>query len=110
MSKPIDLIVANVMHDAQEADAKIFDLAEEILSKVRKGHPLHDLMVQERKSARTDHLKITARAILCQIAHDAEMDDVLASLAAVGAPATLDMIKEGLTAVADRKPKKPVRS
>lgn len=90
-TKPIDLIVANVMHDATDA-LKKFDIllkaAERVGGRLMDGT---DLNVE------------VARKLLCEIAHEASSTDVFRALAAVGAPSSIGDIKDGLQAVRDRQ-------
>jgi hypothetical protein len=60
-------------------------------------------LLPTRKQLKSDIENKTAREILCAIAHNADMKTVLAALAAVKAPGTLDLIAEGIQAVRDRQ-------
>lgn len=86
MSKPIDLIVANVMHDVCE-----------------KANFIEALVGAKQKIKAPDVTEATARRLLCQIAHDGHLSVVLEALKSCKAPATLDMIGEGIQAVKDQQ-------
>ncbi|MCB0066585.1 MAG: hypothetical protein KDD77_05515 [Caldilineaceae bacterium] len=90
-NKPIDLIVATVMHEAVES----IDMAKTIYDSIMQQAADHRPMPMAEI-----HGNI-ARRLLCQVAHDASMKHVLAALAAVKAPATIELIGEGIQAVKD---------
>lgn len=87
MSKPIDLIVANAMHEVAEA----MRLAEKF-SKAVKGKAV-PIEVNKENCA---HI---ARHLLCQIAHNGSKTKVYAALKLLGAPCSDADIREGVQAV-----------
>lgn len=89
-ARPIDLIVANVMHGAVEA-AGSADYMVELLTKA-------GLPAQKHPDIHAE----VARKLLCEIAHDASIGKIYAALKAVGAPCSADDIKEGMRAVEER--------
>lgn len=95
--KPIDLIVANVMHESADRERE----AEPIVAIVKKlsrhmpGVSVDDMMGEFSAD--------TARVLLTRIAREAPLSHVLKALAAVGAPSSIDMINEGRQAVKDRQ-------
>ena len=93
MTKPVDLIVANVMHEAVDQMAII----DRVTDAARKAFP--DAALQFDGNAH----EIIARMLLRRIADDAPMASIYASLSASGAPGSLDLVKEGLQAVKDRR-------
>lgn len=94
MTKPISLIVANVMHNVSDEIGKLDDM----INGVRKIIP-GSAKFERPKSLNVD----IARSLLCRIAHEARDDLVFKALEAVGAPASVEMIEEGLQAVKDAK-------
>lgn len=86
MSKPVSLIVSNVMHDAADAIRKM-----EVLTKAAQK-----LLPEGVRLDLPDIPTDIARKLLCEIAHV-----VFKALEAVGAPASTDLISEGLQAVKD---------
>ena len=91
MSKPVSLIVSNVMHDAADAIRKMEILAKAAQKLLPEGVRL------DLPDIPTD----IARKLLCEIAHEAPAGIVFKALEAVGAPASTDLISEGLQAVKD---------
>lgn len=87
MSKPIDLIVANTMHDT--------------MRKVTDAHTVMCAATGKDRSIEVDRIgrEAIARHLLCQIAHDASMSNVFAALKAIGAPHSDDDISESVKAV-----------
>lgn len=80
---PLDLIVGNIMHQTWLTIAKLR----------RDGDERGDDAMHEQ----------VARRLLHAISADAGITTVLYCLDAAGAPASLDMIREGLQAVTDRQ-------
>lgn len=98
ITKPIDLIVAETMHRY----ASNMQTARMFLKEMREAKP--DLHQGRTFDEAVRHIGIDvreelARTLLCKIAHDARVGDVLKALQSVGAPATLDFIADGLKAV-----------
>ena len=96
-NRPIDLIVANVMHDAAGFDP----LIDKILHVAEQFRP--DLKKSLKKDLDASFYDDVARRLLCMIANEAKIADVHKALAAVGAPASAEMIGEGVQAVRDRQ-------
>lgn len=90
ITKPIDLIVANTMHESVSAVAQLRTI-EGLISRLG-GKTVDDFNV---------HNEI-ARKLLCSISHEADMAKVFVALLAVGAPCTAEDIAEGLRAVKER--------
>jgi hypothetical protein len=99
-NKPIDLIVANVMHDAFNALAAMEDQRRKLDHIMRKAgiHAAIDV------GGIDDLPDVIAHMLLCAIAHESSLVDVQRALSALGAPASRDMINEGLQAIRDRQP------
>lgn len=102
ITKPIDLIVAEAMHDY----ARRMQNARAILSAMQDasalrigGHKGTGSVASEAKRIGIDLNVELARTLLCQISHNAKIADVLKALAACGAPDTLELLGEGLKAV-----------
>ncbi len=89
---PVDLIVANVMHEAV-AQEKLID---RFLEETKKALPTADVATLSMAIEMA-----TARQLLTRIAETAQMKHVYAALAAVGAPSSADLIKDGIQAVKD---------
>ena len=98
ISKPIDLIVANAMHDAVASLHAADPLIEALMAEAKRRNI--ELPPAPKPSLNADNM---ARDLLCKIAHDADISKVFAALKAVGAPDTADMIREGVQAVKDRQ-------
>lgn len=90
MSKPVDLIVANTMHE-------LMDLVrtEEIIWGQKS--------VKSMASLPSSAVELCARHLMIKIVRDADIEQVYRALAACLAPSSPDMIKEGLQAVRDRQ-------
>ena len=88
MTKPIDLIVANAMHEYVSKLLLARDLAKALGAKGTffTDEATHDVM---------------ARSLLCNISHDAHIGKVYAALQAVGAPCSADDMREGVKAAAE---------
>lgn len=98
ITKPIDLIVADTMHDY----ARRMQNARAILSAMQEashGRSGGGSVASEAKRIGIDVNVEIARTLLCQISHNAKIADVLKALSACGAPATLELLGEGLKAV-----------
>lgn len=83
MSKPVELIIANTVHDAAEQMARnklLFDTVQADPGAVHEA---------------------IARKLLCSLSHDAALSMVLRALGAVGGPATLSDIGARLVAARD---------
>jgi hypothetical protein len=94
VSKSIDLIVANVMHDAVEMVSEldtIIRVAKKMEPDIATTCEIPDIPVE------------VARRLLCRIAHDANQDVVFTALKAIGAPSGPDAINDGMQAVRDRQ-------
>lgn len=93
MSKPIDLIVANHMHDV-------------VSGAIQKIALLQSLGVDDKRITLENAVKqgadYIARDLLCSIAMSADIRKIYAALKAVGAPDSAAMIREGIQAVRDR--------
>ena len=92
-TRPIDLIVANMMHEAVDASESVDDLVKELK---KAGFRV------DGKPTVPDLAEKVAREMLCRVAHDATMEQVFKALAAVGAPCCADDINEGMRAVKER--------
>lgn len=90
ISKPVDLIVSNVMHNAADGVKKLEALVKAM-----------GRLLPEARAEIPDVPTEVARKLLCEIAHEASPALVFKSLEAVGAPASKQMISEGLQAVKD---------
>ena len=97
MNKPIDLVVANVMHEAIELDNQVAKLET---AAVRSGLKISK---KERDAINANVAESVARQLLCQSAHDCPISTVYAALKAIKAPATTTDILDGLQAVRDRQ-------
>lgn len=84
MSKPVDLIIANRLHETAE---RLASVPQALLTVARP----------EQLSAEL------ARALLCAVSHDAALPLVLKALAVAGAPSTLDEIAQRLQAARDQQ-------
>lgn len=104
---PIDIIVATVMHRAldlirgkqQEQDA-----LGSLKSEIEKMLGGNGKVISEPPNVVEPAYDEVARKLLCLIAHNASMANVFKALAAVGAPSSIELIKEGVQAVADKEP------
>ncbi len=94
ITRPVDLIVANELHDAAARIERI----EACNPKLNLFEPLFGDPATRRAISES-----CARQLLCAIAHQGAMDRVLAALAAVGAPATLTELDQRFTAVRDQR-------
>ena len=96
MTKPVDLVVANIMHEAVDLD--IDRLARSLIENItgRDQAKKHQTAIDEAV------LQLIARKLLYEVAHDCPIADVLAALKAVKAPHTLSDLSDGLQAVRDR--------
>jgi len=92
MSKPVDLVVANIMHEAVSL-LDVTNLLTDILAQTKGKRSKEDKMI----------LDAVARKLLCSISHECSIATVLAALEAIKAPSTLAMISEGLQAVKDKQ-------
>ena len=93
MTKPIDLIVANVMHEAAPLAAQL----DRLIGILRQRMPQGATLLGD-----ADPRDDVARKLLCVIAHDASMSVVYAALKVCDAPCSAELIGEGLQAVRDR--------
>lgn len=98
-NKPIDLVIANTMHEAAKSLDVIDELAKELLN--TNNSPDHHKLIAAGRSAFREQI---ARKLLCSISHDCTLDVVFSALAHLGAPSSSDMIQDGLQAVQDTKP------
>lgn len=95
MTKPIDLIVANVMHETVDTLKAGLSLGAKFVAVLGVDKPpdrTAEIM------ADPENQEVIVRYLLCQIAHQAALPRVLDALKAVGAPCSLDDIREGFTA------------
>lgn len=83
-STPVDLVVATEMSRIAE------QLAE-----------LPPMLTGPAQTNDPKFREATARELLCRVSHEAALRHVLAALAAVGAPASLDAISQRLQAARD---------
>lgn len=92
VAMPVDLIVANTMH-------RVWLEMERARRRGDSGSPPAEIQA------------MTARLLLQSIAVNGDIATVLYCLGEAGAPGSLDMIGEGLQAVADRQaaPPRPTR-
>jgi hypothetical protein len=103
MKKPIDLIIANVMHECAGQQTAVDAIIEAALAVNQNvAHRDNGAAVTE-SSMRRSWLEECARKLLCTIAHDGKIGDVFKALATLNAPSTPEMIGEGLQAVKDRQ-------
>lgn len=84
MSTPVELIVANVIHQLVSGIGELPDNLKELMGRQS------DVVLED-----------TARQILCQIAHESNIRIVFAALAAANAPSNKDDIKARLVAAKD---------
>ncbi len=97
MNKPVDLVVANVMHEGSAFnvhDDEVVRAAIEIA-----GRKADTTNIKNVKRALAE---MVARKLLCEISHQCSTKTVMAALKAVKAPSSIDDILEGLQAVEDR--------
>ncbi|WP_414461763.1 hypothetical protein [Hyphomicrobium sp. DY-1] len=88
MSKPVELIIANVVHEIQYAISNLSVEAQEVAKKVA--------------ATGSDPVAQTAaRSMLAAIAFGADLSQVLKALASVGGPSTQDEIAQRLSAARD---------
>lgn len=95
MSKPVDLIIANSIHDALarlvEAQTQ---LAASIDSLGKSGLIPPDQMPTMRNLFDVPELpEEIARTLLCRIAHEAHLALVLKALGSVGGPSGIEQVK-----------------
>lgn len=92
ITKPVDLIVANTMHDIVGLLPMLKTL-DDVLKQcgAKTGTPVDIIHTA------------AARRLLTEIAKQADISKVYAALKAVGAPDTAEMIGEGIKAVQDRQ-------
>jgi len=94
ISKPINLIIANTMHAA--------------VASIQDAQHTRDAMtsmcnIPSKPVDLTGVNELVARRLLCDIAHQASVKDILTCLGACNAPNTLDLIGEGMQAVKDEQ-------
>lgn len=90
VEKPVDLIVANVLHDATGVEREVSSVKSD-------GKALYD------DDMRRTLQEATARRLLMDIADQAALPNVLRALAAVGAPSRIEDIAEGIAAIRERQ-------
>ena len=93
--KPVDLIVANVMHEVADELRRVQAIVDDLTKKAG--------MIQSVQPPFDQIYRDVARSLLCNISHDADLSVVFSALAACKAPATAEMISEGLQAVQDMR-------
>lgn len=103
MTKPVDLIVANVMHEASDA----LPAAEAIRRRFDDMIRAAPGGVAQSMPPLPDTNDEIARGLACRLAHQASLSVVYGMLAAAGAPASAEMIREGLQAVKDMAERRP---
>lgn len=99
-NKPVNLIVANTMH---EAFALVHDMntkAKELARVARKYKADFDMQPLPENFI-ADQI---ARKLLCEISHEAKISEVYKALAAISAPSSAADIQEGLQAIEDKQP------
>jgi negative regulator of sigma E activity len=96
-TRPVDLIVANVMHDAVGQKSGAEDLMHR-LAKALKAEGMKN--VPPVPKLELDPHEV-ARTLLCRIAHDASIKVVFSALKAASAPCSSSDITEGIQAVLD---------
>lgn len=101
---PIDLIVAMGMHEGLDKLKELQARDDAIKSLKRDLEAQIGPVVSEPPSAAASFYPELARALLCAISHRANLVEVFRALAAVGAPSSIDMLKEGIQAVKDKQP------
>ena len=92
ISKPIDLIVANRMHE----------LADEVSILLESVAPFAPLLADSKGAIEACAYEAASRALLVAIAKHASIEKVFTALKSVGAPCSIDDIREGLTAIKER--------
>jgi len=90
--KPLDLVVANKMHDAYGRYRQYVQTMAQLAGDRAPGLNLTDPHFAEA----------VARDLLCTISHTCPIETVFAALAAIKAPHSLADIADGLQAVKDR--------
>ncbi len=95
MTKPVDLIVANVMHESVGKLAGVERLYHSLTG--------NKMSRSESDDAADVVTSLIARDLLKRLADEAPLIDVFAALAAVKAPSSKSDIKEGMQAVRDRQ-------
>lgn len=91
-TKPVDLIVANTMYEAVDQIA-IVERLQTAAKKAKVDLSFFGPMCDE----------VIARRLLSEIANQASLKTVFLALSAVNAPSSVELIKEGLQAVMDRR-------
>lgn len=87
IGKPIDLIVANSMHDIANATEMLTKVLGQVSGPFNFEQEINETI---------------ARRLLCDIAHNANMRHVFDALKSVGAPCSHDDIAEGRRAIRER--------
>jgi hypothetical protein len=100
-NRPLDLVVANYMHDLAGATEKLDQLLA-LMMKDGASSAERTAKVAEI-TGHTDWHEAIIRKMLCEIAHCCPLPVVQAALSAVKAPSTVADFKEGLQAVRDRQ-------
>lgn len=91
IAKPVDLIVANTMHRCVQRTEAAAPMVKMLIGAEGGSRSFEDALLEN-----------FARAILVDIASEADIAKVYAALKAVGAPCSRDDISEGRRAVLER--------
>lgn len=95
-NKPVDLVVANTMHEAVQA----INAASSHVGTLQK---MLEKLGATVTSAMPDASDAVARKMLCNISHEVPIAVVMKALASVTSFKTLGDINDGLQAVRDRQ-------
>jgi hypothetical protein len=98
-NKPVDLVVANKMHEAMGLIATAESLQRKLAALSGTDRKIEAIIDHEQGR------EALARHLLCAISHECGIEIVLHALGSVKAPGTMADIAEGLQAVRDRQGK-----
>lgn len=103
MSKPVDLIIANSIH---EALARLIEAQEQVAASLeslgKSGLIPESSMPTMKNIFDVPELpEEIARALLCRISHEAHLSLVLKALGSVGGPSGLEQVKDRLQSARD---------
>lgn len=101
---PIDLIVATLMHAGLDKLKQVEAMQDAIKSITQRIEKDIGPVISETPDLMSQFYPEMARALLCEVANKASLVEVFRALAAVGAPTSIDMLREGIQAVKDRQP------
>lgn len=96
MSKPVDLVVANVMHEGSAFNVHNEDVVRAAIEIA--GRKADAANIQNVRHALAE---MVARKLLCEISHHCSVKTVMVALKAVKAPCSISDILDGLEAVED---------